>query len=146
MTVAIIAATCLPTVDGVVTSLLTTKRELERLGHEVVVFAPQAPGNGTGREDDVVWIRAREFRSYPGYRLAMFPGREVEWIEKLRPDIVHAHGIGFMGLKGMWSASQCKRPLVLTFHTMVMDAMTYFAPFHLALQLLQVRLRPYLRL
>src|SRR2546426_10177842 len=128
MKIAIFTDTYLPTVDGVVTSLLTTKRGLERLGHEVVVFAPQAPGNGTGREDDVVWIRAREFRSYPGYRLAMFPGRQVEWIEKLRPDIVHAHGIGFLGLKGMWSARQCKRPPVLTFHTMVMGAMTYHAP------------------
>src|SRR2546426_935088 len=75
MKIAIFTDTYLPTVDGVVTSLLTTKRELERLGHEVVVFAPQAPGNGTGREDDVVWIRAREFRSYPGYRLAIL--REI---------------------------------------------------------------------
>ncbi len=145
MRIAVFTDTYLPTTDGVVTSLLTTKRELERRGHEVVVFAPQVPGNGTGREKDVIWVRAREFRHYPGYRLAMFPGREVEWIEELRPDIVHSHGIGFMGIKGMWSAWQCKRPLVLTFHTMIMDAMSYYVPFHLDLKLLERGLRLYLR-
>jgi len=145
MRIAVFTDTYLPTVDGVVTSLLTTKRELERLGHEVVVFAPQVPGNGCGRADDVVWVRAREFRHYPGYRLAMFPGREVQIINELKPDLVHSHGIGFMGIKGMWSAWQCKRPLALTFHTMVMDAMTYYTPFRLNLDLLARGLRLYLR-
>ncbi len=145
MRIAVFTDTYLPTRDGVVTSLLTTKRELERLGHEVVVFAPQIPGNGCGRTEDVIWVRAREFRHYPGYRLAMYPGREVEQIEEIDADVVHSHGIGFMGIKGMWSAWQCKRPLVLTFHTMVMDALTYYSPFHLDLNLLERGLRLYLR-
>jgi len=145
MRIAVFTDTYLPTMDGVVTSLLSTKRELERLGHEVVVFAPQVPGDGYGRRDDVIWVRAREFRSYPGYRLAMYPGREVEQIKEIDADLVHSHGIGFMGVKGMWSAWQCKRPLVLTFHTMVMDAMAYYSPFHLDLKLLERGLRLYLR-
>lgn len=145
MRIAVFTDTYLPTVDGVVTSLLTTKHELERQGHEVVVFAPQIPGNGCGRYHDVVWVRAREFRHYPGYRIAMFPGREVEVLEDLDVDLVHSHGIGFMGIKGMWSAWQCKRPLVLTFHTMIMDAMTYYTPFRLNLDLLARGLRLYLR-
>lgn len=145
MRIAVFTDTYLPTVDGVVTSLLTTKRELERLGHEVLVFAPQVPGNGRGRIEDVVWVRAREFRHYPGYRLAMFPGREVEVLKDMKVDLVHSHGIGFMGIKGMWAAWQCKRPLVLTFHTMVMDAMTYYSPFHINLDLLARGLRLYLR-
>ncbi|MEK6851811.1 MAG: glycosyltransferase [Candidatus Thermoplasmatota archaeon] len=145
MRIAVFTDTYLPTVDGVVTSLLTTKRELERLGHEVVVFAPQVPGDGCGRRGDVVYVRAREFRHYPGYRLAMLPGREVETLHEIDADLVHSHGIGFMGVKGMWSAWQCKRPLVLTFHTMVMDAMTYYSPFHLDLNLLERGLKLYLR-
>ena len=145
MRIAVFTDTYLPTVDGVVTSVLTTKRELERRGHEVIVFAPQVPGNGRGRSEDVVWVRAREFRHYPGYRIAMFPGREVELLEDMKVDLVHSHGIGFMGIKGMWAAWQCKRPLVLTFHTMVMDAMTYYTPFHINLDLLARGLRLYLR-
>ena len=145
MRIALFTDTYLPTVDGVVTSLLTTKRELERLGHEVVVFAPQVPGNGCGRDGDVVWVRAREFRHYPGYRIAMLPWREARAVEEIAPDVIHTHGVAFMGLKGMWSAKLCKRPLVLTFHTMVMDALTYYTPFHLDLDLLERALRLYLR-
>lgn len=145
MKIAVFTDTYLPTVDGVVTSVLTTKRELERQGHEVVVFAPQAPGNGCGRVEDVIWVRAREFRHYPGYRLAMFPGREVEDITEIDADVVHSHGIGFMGIKGLWSAWQCKRPHVLTFHTMIMDALTFYSPFDLQLNLLERGLRLYLR-
>src|SRR3970282_2190246 len=89
MKIAVFTDTYLPTVDGVVTSLLTTKRELERLAHEVVVSAPQVPGNGCGRTEDVIWVRAREFRHYPGYRLAMFPGREVESLHEGSADIRH---------------------------------------------------------
>ncbi|HEV8595432.1 MAG TPA: glycosyltransferase [Thermoplasmata archaeon] len=145
MKIALFTDSYLPTVDGVVTSLLMSKRELEKLGHEVVVFAPQIPGNGCGRSEDVIWVRAREFRAYPGYRLAIFPGREVEQLEEIGADIVHSHGVGFMGIKGLWSAWQCKRPLVLTFHTMIMDAMTYYTPFHLDMKLLERGLRLYLR-
>jgi len=145
MKIAVFTDTYLPTVDGVVTSLLTTNRELTRLGHEVVVFAPQVPGQRVGRDKDVIWVRAREFRRYPGYRLAMLPGREVEWIEEIDADLVHAHGVGFMGFKGMWSAWQCKRPLVLTFHTMVMDALAYYSPFRLNVNLLARGVRLYLR-
>ena len=146
MRIAVFTDTYLPTVDGVVTSLLTTNRELKRMGHEVVVFAPQVPGNGYGRTKDVVWVRAREFRHYPGYRLAMLPGREVQLIKEIDAEIVHSHGVGFMGVKGMWSAWQCKRPMVLTFHTMIMDAITYYTPFHLDLRLLERALRLYLRI
>jgi 1,2-diacylglycerol 3-alpha-glucosyltransferase len=66
-------------------------------------------------------------------------------LKDLKVDLVHSHGIGFMGIKGMWSAWQCKRPLILTFHTMVIDAMTYYTPFRLDLEFLARGLRLYLR-
>src|SRR3970282_1653422 len=66
MRIAVFTDSYLPTVDGVVTSLLSTKRELERLGHEVVVFPPQVPGDGGGRTEDVILVRAPEFRPHPG--------------------------------------------------------------------------------
>src|SRR3970282_151473 len=109
MRIAVFTDTYLPPVDGVVTSLLTTKRELERQGHEVVVFAPQAPGDGTGRHGDVVWIRAREFRHYPGYRLALLPAKEADWVADVDPDVIHSHGVGPMGPKGMLSEKLNRR-------------------------------------
>src|SRR3989442_1499386 len=41
--IALFTDSYLPTVDGVVTSVLTTRRQLEAHGHEVVVFAPEDP-------------------------------------------------------------------------------------------------------
>src|SRR5205823_5270051 len=77
MRIALFTDTYLPTVDGVVTSVLTTRRQLEAHGHEVVVFAPEDPHRRGMREAGTVYVRAKEFHHYPGYRLAMFPGHEV---------------------------------------------------------------------
>ncbi len=136
--------TYLPTVDGVVTSVLTAKRQLEALGHEVVVFAP-GKGRGRGREDGVIYLRAREFRSYPGYWLAIFPTREVAMVKAEGVDIIHGHGLGFMGIKGLWASWQVKIPMVQSFHTMVMDALPYYSPFRLNPHLLNRGLRLYLK-
>src|SRR5437870_13818809 len=81
MRIALFTDSYLPTVDGVVTSVLSTRRQLEAHGHEVVVFAPEDPRRRGTREDGTVYVRAKEFHHYPGYRLAMFPGREVDLIK-----------------------------------------------------------------
>jgi 1,2-diacylglycerol 3-alpha-glucosyltransferase len=145
MKIAFFTDSWLPTRDGVVTSVVNTKRELERLGHDVVVFAPEDRSNGHDLAGDIVYARAREFRHYPGYRLAMFPGRETDQVKELGVDLIHSHGVGPMGLKGMWAAWQAKIPMVLTFHTMILDAMAYYTPFRLKLNLLERGLRLYLR-
>src|SRR5439155_15969767 len=77
MRIALFTDSYLPTVDGVVTSVLSTRRQLEAHGHEVVVFAPEDPRRRGMREAGTIYVRAKEFRHYPGYRLAMFPGRET---------------------------------------------------------------------
>src|SRR2546428_326458 len=78
MRIALFTDSYLPTVDGVVTSVLTTRRQLEANGHEVVVFAPEDPRGRGKREAGTIYVRAKEFAHYPGYRLAMFPGRETD--------------------------------------------------------------------
>jgi len=149
MKVALFTDTYLPTVDGVVTSLVTTKRQLEALGHEVVVFAPgkgSNSNNGRSREEGVIYLRAKEFRSYPGYWLAIFPSREVDLVKEERVDIIHNHGLGFMGVKGLWAAWQSKIPMVQSFHTMLMDALAYYSPIKLNPIMLRRGLNLYLKI
>ncbi len=148
MKVAIFTDTYLPTVDGVVTSLLTTRKQLEQLGHEVIVFAPGKGNNGDNRltrKDGVIYLRAKEFRAYPGYWLAMFPSREVDLVKEEGIDIIHGHGLGFMGIKGLWASWQAKIPMVQSFHTMVMDALAYYSPIRLNPLALRRGLKLYLR-
>ncbi|HEX9340719.1 MAG TPA: glycosyltransferase [Thermoplasmata archaeon] len=145
MRIALFTDTYLPTVDGVVTSVLTTRRQLEADGHEVVVFAPEDPRRRGTHEAGTIYVRAKEFRHYPGYRLAMFPGREVDLIKDMGIDLVHIHSVGFVGIKGLWASWQAKIPRVSTFHTMIHDTLPFYSPFGLNLHLLERGLRFYLR-
>ena len=146
MRIALFTDTYLPTVDGVVTSVLTTRRQLEAHGHEVVVFAPEDPHRRGMREAGTVYVRAKEFHHYPGYRLAMFPGHEVELVKDLGIDVIHVHGVGFVGIKGLWASWQAKIPRVSTFHTMIHDTLAFYSPFGLNLHLLERGLRFYLKI
>lgn len=145
MKIALFTDTYLPTVDGVVTSVLTTRRQLEADGHEVVVFAPQDPRRRIEDEPNTIFVRARELRHYPGYRVAMFPGREVDQVKELGIDVIHIHGVGTVGIKGLWASWQARIPSVQTFHTMIQDTLPFYSPFGINLHLLERGLRLYLR-
>src|SRR2546422_7537785 len=108
--IALFTDSYLPTVDGVVTSVLTTRRQLEAHGHEVVVFAPEDPRRRGKREAGTIYVRAKEFAHYPGYRLAMFPGRGTDLIKEMGVDRIHIHGVGFGGVKGVWASWAAKVP------------------------------------
>jgi len=146
MRIALFTDSYLPTIDGVVTSVLSTRRQLEANGHEVVVFAPEDPRRRGRREAGTIYVRAKEFRHYPGYRLAMFPGREVDLIKDMGIDVIHIHGVGFVGIKGLWAAWQAKVPGVSTFHTMIHDTVPFYSPFGLNLHMLERGLRFYLKI
>lgn len=124
MRIAVFTDTYLPTVDGVVNAIRFSKAGLEARGHRVLVVAPQ---NGHDDGVDVLRCRAREFKRYPGYFMAFLPSRrELDALEEFQPDLIHSHGLAFMGLKGMWAARELALPMVLTFHTMILDAVPHY--------------------
>ncbi len=145
MKIALFTDSYLPTVDGVVTSVLTTRRQLEADGHEVVVFAPEDPRHPIRREANTIFVRARELRNYPGYRFAMLPGREVDQVKEMGIDVIHIHGVGTVGIKGLWASWQARIPSVQTFHTMIQDTLPFYSPFGINLHVLERGLRLYLR-
>jgi len=120
----------LPTRDGVVTSLLLTKRELERMGHQVYVFAPK-PAMGEKEEPGVYYFKSIGFSQYSGYRIPLFPTNKCEILEELDVDVIHTHGLLFQAVRSMLAGRSLKKPVVLTFHTMVTEAAKFynFTPF-----------------
>ncbi len=129
MRVAVLTDTYLPTVDGVVNSLLTTRRALESLGHEVFVLAPKDKKNVIPEDPKTIYLRAREFKRYPGYRVvSLLPGKEVKFLRNTDIDVIHTHGMASMAAKSIWGAHTLKIPMVLTFHTMVLDALNWYNP------------------
>jgi 1,2-diacylglycerol 3-alpha-glucosyltransferase len=117
--------TYLPTRDGVVTSILMTKQRLEELGHEVFMFAPE-PDNDADREKGVYYFRAVSFDKYPGYRVAMFPTNKCEILEDLDVDVIHTHGLLAMAVRSMFAGRVLRKPVVVSFHTMVTEASKYY--------------------
>ncbi|MGB9881705.1 MAG: glycosyltransferase [Methanomassiliicoccales archaeon] len=115
----------LPTRDGVVTSILLTKKMLEEFGHEVIIFAPE-PENPSDREEGVYYFRSFGYKKYPGYRIAPFPSNKCEILKRLDVDVIHTHGLFYMALRSMFAGRTLKKPVVISFHTMVTDASKYF--------------------
>lgn len=128
--IAMFTDTYLPSRDGVVTSILLTKQELEKLGHQVYVFAPE-PDKGETKEPDVFYFRSIGFRRYAGYRIPLFPTNKCQILKELGIDVIHTHGLLFMALRSMFAGRALKKPVVVTFHTMITDAAKYynFTPF-----------------
>jgi 1,2-diacylglycerol 3-alpha-glucosyltransferase len=129
MRVAMFTDSFLPARDGVVNSILTTRAQLEKLGHEVFIFAPE-PCNGH-REDGVYYFRSLTYKRYPGYSFSPFPTNKCEILNDLDVDVIHTHGLLFMGVRSMFAARTMKLPVVVSFHTMITDAAKYYAPMHI---------------
>lgn len=108
-----------------VTSIQFTMRELEKLGHEVFIFAP-APEEGVRREEGVHYFRSVHFRHYQGYRVPIFPTNKCEILDGLKVDIIHNHGLAFMSLRSMFAGRSLRRPVVTTWHTNITEAVKYY--------------------
>ena len=129
MRIGVFTDTYLPAMDGVVKSVILFNRELERLGHEVHVFAPAPTWKEESHEGNIHRFRSIEIPFYAGYRLCAFPSSMDRVADELKLDIIHLHGFASMGLKGMAHARNRNIPSVFTFHTMVDRAFShYFMP------------------
>lgn len=127
MRIAVFTDTYLPAVDGVVTAIRNTRKTLQERGHKVVVVAPGARTQDAPEDGEVLYCRARALRRYPGYRLALLPSRrEVSFLREHDIDLIHSHGVATMGIKGLWAARELGLPLVLTFHTLVHEAIPHY--------------------
>ena len=94
-----------PQVNGVVTTLRNTIRELEAAGHQVAAATHEG-------------LRTLPCPSYPEIRLAIAPGKHVErMIEAYAPDAVHIATEGPIGLATRRHCIAVGRPFTTAFHT-----------------------------
>jgi 1,2-diacylglycerol 3-alpha-glucosyltransferase len=116
----------LPSRDGVVTSILLTKQKLEDMGHDVFIVAPE-PTDKADKQEGVHYFPSVEFRKYPGYWIPILPSNKIEIVKGLEVDVIHSQGLLFMGLKSMLTGHELRKPVVVTYHTMVTEAMGYYS-------------------
>ena len=94
-----------PQINGVVTSLAHTCRELEKLGHAVNVIGPDR-------------FRTVPCPSYPEIRLALFPGRKLaKLLAAEEPDAVHIATEGPLGLSARSWFVKRGFPFTTAYHT-----------------------------
>ena len=107
-----------PQVNGVVTSVYETVKELRKRGHEVVIIAPAYPNYNDERKDNVLRLSSIPLHKKLNIRLAThFPDRNLFNLYKDKFDIIHAHGGGTISLLGIEMARLKKIPIVFTYHT-----------------------------
>ncbi len=108
----------LPVKTGVSTSVASFRDELEKLGHEVYVFAPSAGMLVREEDDHIVRFPAIKGLFVENYMTSVFfPPQQIRKIEKLNLDIIHFHTPSQIGLLGVHVALKNDIPLVGTYHT-----------------------------
>ncbi|MBI2798314.1 glycosyltransferase [Candidatus Saccharibacteria bacterium] len=107
-----------PQVDGVAVSVELFARELRRLGHEVFIFCPGAPGKNRRETRNIVRFRSFPSIWYEDYRDTMpFTPAIVRRVRSYNLDLVHIHTPAQMGILGLRIAREDHLPTVITHHT-----------------------------
>ena len=108
MRIAFFTDSYLPQWDGVVSTILGFRKELEREGHEVYIFAAGSRKDKEENKDPHVYYHASTpFKPYPEYRVALFPYLSERRVRKLGIDVIHTHGMATMGLAALTIAKVC---------------------------------------
>ncbi|HEY0360233.1 MAG TPA: glycosyltransferase [Mycobacteriales bacterium] len=142
MRVAHFTDTYLPRRDGVVTSTHTLDQQLRYAGHDSLLVVP--------RHHDVVAEAGQQLltlRSLPcgvaQLRLAPWPRqRHVDRVAAWRPDVVHVHTPGPVGLLGVLAARRLGLPVVHSYHT---DLDAYVDAYRVPTRVLRVAVAAYRR-
>lgn len=115
-----------PIVNGVVTSVLNLKKELEERGHEVRVLTLSRDYHSY-EEDGVYYIKSVNLEKiYPNVR-AVLPHREAYIQESIQwnPDVVHSQCEFMTFSYAVKISRKCNCPLLHTYHTIYEDYLHY---------------------
>ncbi|HHX51491.1 MAG TPA: glycosyltransferase family 4 protein, partial [Clostridia bacterium] len=117
-----------PYTSGVVRSIETFSSELQSVGHQVYIFAPQYK-NYTKKEEGVFRFVSLPSPTNREYTLPIPISPKVRpTIKKLGLDVIHVHSPFLLGRLGARLAHQEKLPLVYTYHTLY-DKYVHYLPF-----------------
>lgn len=126
MKIAFFTETYLPHLNGVSVSLVFAKKELERKGHEVYVFAPKVAGYKDSEENIIRLSSIRILKSEPEQKLPI-PTPQFRKLLNMKFDVIHGHGGGFLSLIGYQVALTKGYPFVITYHS-YLEKYTHYLP------------------
>ncbi len=110
-----------PAHSGLLYAVQFLEEQVLAAGHKVLLVAPEAKGPNPHAGNP----NRREIRlpsvPIPGTQIRLSMGQDFDYrlaqLVANPPDIIHVHGMGAIGLLGMWAAQRTGKPLVITWHT-----------------------------
>lgn len=129
MNIGIFTDTYTPDINGVVSSEVTLKRALERLGHSVFVVTNHKGAKIKMEDDHVLRLPGIEMKQLYGYKASAptYPAA-MPYIERMNLDVIHLQTEFGVGIFGMAVAKNLGIPCVATYHTMFEDYTHYVNP------------------
>jgi glycosyltransferase involved in cell wall biosynthesis len=121
MRIALFTETFIPKVDGIVTTLCQTVKQLRTLGHEVLIFAPEG-GVEEIEQCRIVGMKSSSFALYPDLRLALPRASMRKTLLQFQPDVLHVADPAVLGIAALYygggnSGGALHLPLVISYHT-----------------------------
>jgi len=125
MNIAMFSDTYLPQVNGVATSIYLMKRELEKMGHKVVIVAPVSPEN----DPSVLVVPGIPFLFEKQYRIAIPNILDIlDFLEEHQIEIIHSHDPFSIGFRALKASEILDVPHVHTYHTLLVKYRHYIPP------------------
>jgi len=134
MRIGIFSECYLPTLNGVVVSIETFRKEMEKRGHEYYIFAPETQGYDDIKPKDGGPEHVFRFPSFVWPWQKNYPiakrvnDREaIHQAKSLGLDIIHTQHLFTMGRLGLKVARALDIPAVYTYHTLIAEY-THYVP------------------
>lgn len=117
MNIVMMTNTYLPHVGGVARSVASFTETYRRLGHRVLVVAPEFPNRP---ENEVDVVRVPAIQNFNGSDFAMVLPLLADLdqaLDRFAPDLIHSHHPYLLGMTALRQARTRDLPLVFTHHT-----------------------------
>ncbi len=131
MRIGIFSDAYLPTINGVVTSIVTLKNGLEKNGHEVFIVSNHGALYELDYQDNILLLPGINIKFLFDNKLSTpLQIRATEIIKQMNLDLIHVHTEFGIGLFARYVAKKENIPLVYTYHTTYEDYTHYINPIH----------------
>jgi glycosyltransferase involved in cell wall biosynthesis len=130
MRIALFTETFVPKVDGIVTTLCQTVKQLRSLGHEVLIFAPDG-GVREFEQSRIVGVKGHAFPFYPELKLSLPHAWMRQTLKEFKPDLIHVAEPVLLGIAGLYygggkNGGALGLPLVISYHTDLPKYLHYY--------------------
>lgn len=127
MNIVLVTNTFTSHVGGVARSVEAFSEEYRRLGHRVLVIAPEFP-DIPENEVDVIRVPAIQKFNASDFSVALpIPSGLTEALQDFRPDVIHSQHPFLLGMAAVRLARYFELPLVFTHHTLY-EQYTHYVP------------------